>query len=414
MDNIKAEIISIGNEILSGWTLNTNAFWMSQKLHEIGLPVGWMTTIPDTAEEIENALLIAGKRANVILCTGGLGPTPDDITKKSVARFFNVELKLDEEVLKHVKKLFVGRNLNMPDININQALVPVGAEIIHNPLGTAPGLYLTQNNRLYFFMPGVPQEMKQMIAPTILDHIQGSFKLPLMTTHILRTTGIAESRLFEKLEPILLRYSDINPSFLPKITGVDIKLSVITLPKGQQNNILQFLADVREEIEKYIYTDSEMDMQEIIGQILRGKSLSLSVTESFTGGLISDWLTDIPGSSDYYLGSVLTYSNESKMRELGVAENTLSKFGAVSEETALEMVRGIQRLYKSDCAIATTGIAGPGGATDTKPVGLCYVSAMYKKKVFVKKFNFGGNRRVNKIRGAMAGLESLRRLLLNI
>jgi len=414
LGRVKAEIISIGNEILAGWTLNTNAHWIATKCNDIGLAVHWITTIADTEEEIKTALKSASLRADVILCTGGLGPTPDDITKKTIASYFETELVLDEKVLKHVLKIFEGRNMRMPEINRNQALVPKTARIIPNSRGTAPGLLFEEENKLYFFMPGVPGEMKQMIVSDILSTIKSYFSLPYFEAHLIRTTGISESRLFEKLESTLEQYDDISVSFLPKITGVDIKFRIDNNSAGLQKRAMQFLSALKKSVAKYIYAEEEIDLQEKIGNLLQINNLTLAIAESFTGGLISDWITDIPGSSDYFLGSVTCYSNESKVRELGVSENTIKNFGAVSEQVALEMTIGIQKLFGSDCAIASTGIAGPGGATESKPVGLSYLSCIYKDQKFVKKFNFGTNRRTNKERGTMAALESLRRLLLKI
>ena len=414
MGNIKAEIITIGNEILAGWTLNTNGHWIAQKCNDIGLTVQWMTTIADTDEEIRAALKNASSRANVILCTGGLGPTPDDITKKTIASYFETELVMDEDILNHVRKFFEGRNMKMPDINRYQALIPKIAKVVPNLMGTAPGLQIEREEQLFFFMPGVPREMMGMIESSILSRIRSYFQLPDFKTHLLRTTGIAESRLFEKLEKLLESYEDLSVSFLPKITGVDIKFRIDNKSTDMRERSQQFLSKIKVSISKYIYSEEDKDLKEIIGEHLKKNKLSVAVAESFTGGLISDWITDVPGSSDYFLGSIICYHNESKIRDIGVSEKTIKEFGAVSEQTALEMAAGIKKLFKTDCAIASTGIAGPGGATETKPVGLCFISAIYRHKTFVKEFNFGRNRRINKERGSMAALESLRRLLLNI
>jgi len=408
---IRAEIITIGNEILSGWTFNTNAHWLAIRLHSIGLPVSWMTTIADLADEIKEAMKTASGRADVILCTGGLGPTPDDITKKTVADFFGTRLVQDNKTLRHVLKLFESRRITMPEINRNQAMVPASARLMHNPLGTAPGLIFEKDQRLFFFMPGVPREMKKMVRDYVLPEISSVFKLPPMEIHILRTTGIPESRLFENLEEILKKYEDISVSFLPKLTGVDIKLKIATEPQPAHQRALDLLALIKKTIGKHIYSESETELAEVIGKVLIRKQLTLAVAESFTAGLISDWISDVPGCSTYFQGSVIAYSNESKVRELGVAPDTLKRFGAVSEQTAREMALGVQRLFKTDCAIASTGIAGPGGASAGKPVGLCYLAAVCQDKVLVKKFNFGGERRSNKERGAMAALEALRRLI---
>ena len=414
LESVKAEIITIGNEILAGWTLNTNAHWIAQQCNDIGLTVQWMTTIADTEEEIKAAINTASSRARVTLCTGGLGPTPDDITKKTIASYFESDLVLDEVVLNHVLKIFEGRNMRMPEINRNQALVPEIAQIIPNPVGTAPGLLIEKDDRLFFFMPGVPKEMKMMIESSILSLIKSKFQLPDFKTYLLRTTGIAESRLYERLESTLDMYKDIPVSFLPKITGVDIKFRIDKKSPDLLKRSEHFRDALKKNVNKYIYAEEDIELQERIGTLLRKNNLTLAVAESFTGGLISDWLTDVPGSSEYFLGSVISYSNESKVRDLGVSLATLKNFGAVSEQVVLEMVTGVQKLFRSDCAVASTGIAGPGGATDKKPVGLCFLSSVYKNKTFVKEFNFGPNRRINKERGAIAALESLRRLMLDI
>ena len=407
---MKAEIISIGNELLSGLTVNTNASWMAQKFKSIGLEVYWITTISDTAKEIENALKAASNRADVIAVTGGLGPTPDDITKATICKFFNTKFSLHEETLNYVKKIFEGRHLKMPDINIDQAMVPELATPLQNPLGTAPGLQFEIENKLYFFMPGVPHEMKKLVELYVLDKVAQKYNLPEIKSFLFRTTSIAESRLFEMLRPVLKKYPDIPIAFLPKFTGVDIRLTM----KNPDDTISDFADGIKDTIGKYIYTEKEEELAEIIGKILIEQNLTLSTAESFTGGLISDAITNIPGSSDYFIGGITTYSNESKIKNLNVLESTIQKFGAVSEETAREMVVGAKKLFNSDCAISSTGIAGPTGATETKPVGLCYLAAAYGDKTVVRKFNFGKDRRINKERGAAAGLELLRRLILGI
>jgi nicotinamide-nucleotide amidase len=407
---MKAEIISIGNELLSGLTINTNASWIAQNFKSVGLEVHWITTIPDTANEIERALKTASSRADIIVCTGGLGPTPDDITKNTICKFFNTKMILHGETLEYVKKIFEGRHLKMPDINIDQAMIPEKATPLQNTLGTAPGLQFEIKNKLYFFLPGVPCEMKNLVDLYVLKKIKEKYNLSEIKSFLFRTTSIAESRLFEKLQPVLKKYSDIPIAFLPKFTGVDVRL----IQKYQDDSISKFAAEIKNIISKYIYTENEEELAEVLGKILSKKNLNLSTAESFTGGLISDSITNISGSSDYFIAGITTYSNESKIKNLGVKESTIQKFGAVSEETAREMVIGVKKLFNTDCAISSTGIAGPTGATETKPVGLCYLAANYKDDIIVRKFNFGKNRRINKERGAVAGMELLRRLILGI
>jgi nicotinamide-nucleotide amidase len=259
-------------------------------------------------------------------------------------------------------------------------------------------------------MPGVPHEMKKLTELYIIDKIKQKYTLPEIKTFLFRTTSIAESRLFEMLQPVLKKYEDIPTAFLPKFTGVDIRVS----QTNPDNRITQYAKAINEIINKYIYSETEEDLPKVLSSILTDKNLTLSTAESFTGGLISDYITNIPGSSEFFIGGITTYCNESKIQNLGVKDTTLQKFGAVSEETAAEMVIGVQKLFNTDCAISSTGIAGPTGATETKPVGLCYLAAAYKNKSIVRKFNFGNDRRINKERGAFAGMELLRRLILGL
>ena len=412
MKKIRAEIIAIGNEILAGWTLNTNSHWISQRLNDIGVTVEWMTTIADTKSEIITALTLAGTRADIILCTGGLGPTPDDITKSTIAGYFGSNLVTDQNTLTHIKNLFAGRNLSMSPTNRKQAVVPDNADLIFNPIGTAPGLIFTKNEKLYFFMPGVPSEMRLMINTAILNKISLRYQLDQLETFILRTTGIPESRLYEKLSAVLEEGPDVPVSFLPKITGVDIKIRISRQPAETYQAVLDLCDEIRRMAGKYIYTETEQDMAQVLGDLLVTNQLTLAVAESFTGGMIASQITDIPGSSAYFQGAIVCYSNESKIKDLGVSRQTIHDHGAVSEETVGEMLEGVRKMFNTDCAIATSGTAGPGGGTSAKPVGLAYVGALCRNKVMIKKFNFGKGRLVNKERGTMAGLESLRRLLI--
>ncbi len=414
MKEYYAEIITIGNEVLAGQTINTNATFISQKFMDNGLQVYWVTTIRDTHEEIIFALKTASRRADVIIVTGGLGPTPDDITKKSLCEYFNTELIRNKTVLKDVEKFVENRGFRLTDLNRDQALVPKSAEILRNPIGTAPGLQLKKDNKLYFFLPGVPREMKYLLTEHVIKILNASFKLPKVHIKMLRTTSIPEAKLYEKLQGVINKYPHIELGFYPRYFGVDIRFRLQTENPRLITEFDAYYDDVKGVIDKYVYSSRPIELEEKLGELLKERHFSLSVAESFTGGLMSDMITNVPGCSDYYLGGVVTYSNESKMHLLNVSQITLKKYGAVSEKTALEMVTGVQNLYHSVCAIATTGIAGPGGGTEEKPLGLCYIAARLKDQEMVKKFNFGTERRINKLRGAVAGMEMLRRMILNI
>jgi len=411
---IKAELISIGNELLSGITVNTNASWLGRKLAESGIEVNWVTTVTDTPSEIESALQISLERADVIISTGGLGPTPDDLTRQAIGRFFNTNLILHEGTLEKIKKIFEGRNLIMPEINQVQAMVPEAANLIPNPTGTAPGLELVKDGKIFYFLPGVPLEMKLMVEQVILEKLKTRFTLQTIPGHLFRTTGLPESKVYEKIADILNRYPEFQVAFLPKSSGIDIRLKNFNFTSEAERKFGDCLHEIKSSLDKYIYTEVEATLPEIIGRILTEKKMTLSIAESFTGGLVSDWITNVPGSSLYFLGSVITYSNFSKIKQLKVSVRTLESVGAVSEQCAQEMVVGAQKLFRTTCAIATTGIAGPTGATDSKPVGLCYLAALSGEEVRVRQFNFGKDRRTNKERGTAAALELLRRMLLRI
>jgi nicotinamide-nucleotide amidase len=408
MNNV--ELISIGNELLAGHTINSNAAWLAQKLLEIGARVQWITTISDTPAEIVSALTLASQRADVIISTGGLGPTPDDLTKETIAGYFNSTLILNKEILKQVEQLFARRNIPMPEVNRGQAMIPENAELIKNPVGTAPALIFHQNKKLYAFLPGVPREMKSLTDPYLLDCIKQSISLPEVKSILFRTTGIAESKLYEEIQPFIDHYPEIEISYLPKYSGVDVRLKT----DHAYERLIHLQQEIRNQLKQRIFSESDDNLEKVIGDLLREKNLTLSIAESFTGGLISDKITDVPGSSTYFMGSVVTYSNRSKMEQLGVSQETLALYGAVSEQTVREMSAGVLALFKTNCAIATTGIAGPGGGSTEKPVGLCYLAASCEQKTIVNQYTFGQDRNINKQRGCAAALELLRQLLLQV
>jgi competence/damage-inducible protein CinA-like protein len=414
MKEISAELISIGNEVLAGYTVNTNATFISQQLKNIGIAVKWVTTIADEADEIFNALEKANTRADIVVTTGGLGPTPDDITKATICKYFNTELYENPAALENLAQFISerGRSEKFLELNRGQALTPKSAQIIKNTIGTAPGLILQKNSSWFSFMPGVPREMKAMITGYFLPFLKTKYNLPKIKTEIMRTTGIPESRLYEILKDVIKAYPQFPFAFLPKQIGVDLRFRLTVIKSTDEKSWREFMDKIYAKAQKYIFTKDEREMEQVMVEILSEKNLSLAIVESFSGGLLQDWITDVPGSSLVFKGGMVTYSNESKTKFIDVKDATVNQYGAVSEATALEMVRGIQGKFKSDCAISTTGIAGPGGGSTEKPVGLCYIAVRYKGNEFVKEFNFGTERRINKMRGAMAGLEMLRRLII--
>lgn len=409
-----AEIISIGNELLSGKTVNTNATFISQKLYEIGISTRWVQTVGDDAESIRQGLDIALKRADIILITGGLGPTHDDITKKVVADYFGSRLVENKDVLRSVEQKFARRGIPMPEINRNQALVPEGARLMENRVGTAPGMIFSRGKQLVFVMPGVPQEMKAMVEESVIPLLQKKCPSCRLQVNLFRTTGIPESAIFERLAGGLKKFASYEIAFLPQYTGVDIRV----IRKGDDIRDETKFREFRELLEKnigeYIYTTDTRGLEEVVGALLNERGWSIAVAESLTGGLVQDKITNVPGSSHYFMGGVVAYSNEAKMKFLQVQEDSLRKYGAVSDVVAREMAAGVRAAFGTDLAVSTTGIAGPTGATPTKPVGLMYVGFASGDKIVARKFQFGNNRIINKQRSAQAALDMVRRGILGL
>lgn len=407
-----AIIISIGNELLNGQTLNSNASYISGQLHTIGIPVKRIITIGDLADEIKQSLGEALTQSDIVILTGGLGPTHDDITRTVLTEYFDDELVFNEKLYRKMKTKFKKRGLEMPPVNRNQAMIPGKARLIENPIGTAEGLMFEDEGKYVFSLPGIPREMKEMVKQSIIPFLKERSNSDPIQVHFYRTSGIAESKIYEMCQDLFKSYDSLEIAFLPRFTGVDVRISVIgpmTQPEFEN-----FEEKLYQKIGKYIYVKGHKEIEEVIGDTLRKKGLTLAIAESCTGGLIQDRITNVPGSSDYFLGGITAYSNQSKQILLKVRESTLAQHGAVSEAVAKEMADGARALFNADIAVSTTGIAGPGGATESKPVGLVYTGLATHEKTIVKKFVFGEERRINKERSAQAALELLRRYLLNI
>lgn len=410
---MQAVQISIGNELLNGKTVNSNASFISGRLYDIGIVTEQVLTIHDEAEKITESLSQALAKGDIVIITGGLGPTHDDITKKVIADYFDSELVFDEAIMKKVEERFRSRGLVMPEVNRDQALMPDKARKIDNPVGTAAGIHFEDAGKHIFVLPGVPREMKAMLDGSIIPFLQEIARIGKIDVHLYRTTGITESKLYEKCRDLFAGYRDYEIAFLPKFTGVDIRIAV-TEQAEKAAGFREFESAFYKIAGKYIYTKGAKELEAAVGDILREKKMTFAVAESCTGGLIGHKITNVAGSSAYHLGGVLTYSNESKMKFLGVREASLMQHGAVSAEVAREMADGARRNLGADVALATTGIAGPGGGTPEKPVGLLYVGLATPEKAVARKFQLGGSRIINKEQGAQFALELLRRELLGI
>ena len=400
-------LITIGNELLSGFTTDTNSALIGQSVLEVGAEITWHVTIGDQYNHITAALDQVPEDIKVVLVTGGLGPTHDDITQKTLFKYFDVQPVFDEDYWNILNARMVKRARVMPEINKNQAIRPNKGSVIPNNSGSARGLHLNNDRMDVFAMPGVHREMKDMMSNTIIPWILDKTKSKIYV-RTLRTTGAMESVLAEKLVDVTDNTRPVTVAFLPQFTGVDIRL---TCPK--KNPLIEIEEKIRDRVDKYIYATGIVNLEETVGDMLVKCGYTISTAESCTGGLLGHRFTNVPGSSTYYLGGVVSYSDDMKMKTLGVQENTLQEFGAVSKQTATEMAQGVRDLFGSDLAIAVTGIAGPGGGTAEKPVGLVYITLVHNDTVWAKEFKFFTDRKLNKQLSSQVALNMVRIHLLN-
>lgn len=404
---MKIGLVTIGAELLNGARTNTNAAWIGQNVISVGGVIDWHMTVNDEKNTIESALDEVPTSIDVVLCTGGLGPTHDDITSSVLYDYFGAKPEFDEQYWQLLTKKFAARDQVIPDINRNQAMKPDIGEVIPNPIGSARGLHLSNKSYHLFAMPGVPAEMKSMMTDTILPWIESRSKSKIHVT-VMRTTGIMESVLYEKVQGVLDDYPQINVAFLPRFTGVDIRLT--TSDKNTLNRLVDQISPV---IQKYHFGGEGVELEDVVGKLLIKNRKTIATAESCTGGLIGDRLTNISGSSLYYKGGIVAYSNSVKEKTIGVKKETLDSAGSVSEETALEMARGIRNKLNADIGLSTTGIAGPKGGTKEKPVGLVYIAISYDRGEKVYRFVFTPYRKTNKLMTSQAALNITRIHILN-
>lgn len=402
---MKIGLITIGNELLSGLRTDTNAARIGQEVQRIGSQVVWHTTVGDSRAAILQALAQVPAEVQALILTGGLGPTHDDVTQAALYEFAGAVPVFDTDYWEELKERFSRRKLKLPEINRNQALRPDVGEVIPNPIGSARGLHFTTPELSLFALPGVPAEMQAMLDSTILPWLGGRTETKWYVKTI-RTTGIMESALTGKLD--LREHSQVEVAFLPRMIGVDIRLT-----SSDQERLEALSADIHQRAGKYIYGYDTTELEAAVAATLTERNLTVATAESCTGGLVGDRFTDVPGSSAFMLGGVVAYSNAAKVSLLGVRKETLQQYGAVSEETAWEMAQGVRALMKADLGLSLTGIAGPGGGTEQKPVGLVYVGLAHSEGVRVKEFRFGPRRRDNKLLSSQVALNMIRLHLLN-
>ncbi len=415
---MNSKILTVGDEILIGQIVNTNAAFLGDVLFSIGLPVEKSVTIGDDEKMLLDEFRDSIDNYNLTIITGGLGPTHDDITKPVLLKFFNDELILDDKVLKHVTEIFSTRGVPMPATNVGQAMVPSKSKVIWNENGTAPGIWMERDNKVLIALPGVPYEMKAMINDIVVPMLKEKFMKNLdyvLKQKTLLTTGIGESVLNEMMGDVHSIIKNDKLAFLPSIEGVRLRINVKAESEEKaEERISEIENQIREKIGEHIFGMGDEILEEITGKMLTEKNLSISTAESCTGGMLSSRITDVSGSSSYFAGGVVAYSNEFKIKFLDVKEETLREFGAVSEETAKQMAEGVRKHFNTDIGISTTGIAGPGGGTDKKPVGLVYIGYSDKNTTFASKFLFGNFRERNKKRAVQMALDILRKALLKL
>jgi nicotinamide-nucleotide amidase len=413
MKKILAELLTIGDEILYGQIVDTNSQWMSVELDKIGIKVIRKTSVGDQEDEILTALAEAEKRADIILLTGGLGPTSDDLTKPCLTKYFNCGLVLNEEALAEVTEFFKSRGRELTEINRQQAMLPTACEKITNGIGTAPGMWFTKNGKIFMSMPGVPHEMKLMMTDFVIPKLKSTFQTPVIYHKVVRTIGVGESVLAEKIvdwEKSLPRH--IGLAYLPGLGEVKLRITGFGDSYQKLESEINALSTTLEErIGQFIFGYGEEPIESVIGKTLLERKLTLSVAESCTGGYVSHLITSIPGSSGYFLGGIVPYDYQIKMRQLGVKPETLEKYGAVSEPTIIEMANIVRAKFNTDIGVATSGIAGPGGATPDKPVGTVWIAYSDKHQTVTRKLQLSKDRMIN-IRMASIAVLNLIRLSL--
>lgn len=408
-----AEIITIGDEILIGQIVDTNSAWMAKALNNIGVKVKQITSVSDDAAHIKEALAEAEKRAQIILITGGLGPTKDDITKHTLASYFHMEMRSDPEVLKNVEAIFRRSNRPMIASNISQADVPDGCTVIQNKNGTAPCMWFDHNERIVISMPGVPFEMMYLMEEEILPRLKQKFALPFIYHKTVVTAGLGESFLAEKIADIEDSLpAEIRLAYLPKLGQVRLRLSTSGTDQEQlKAEVERYARQIIGRLSPYIVAEEDLGLEEVILMDMKRRGLTLSTAESCTGGYIAHLITRHAGCSAVFMGGAVVYSYELKESVLGVKEDTLAIQGAVSEQTVIEMAEGAIAHFGTDYSIAVSGIAGPDGGTDDKPVGTVWIAVAGKKRTVAKLFNFGNKRLQNIERSATAALALLLNLL---
>ena len=412
---MKVELIAIGDELLIGQTINTNAGWIGAQMAGLGASVEYCTVIRDERLSMLNAFHIAMNRVDVVLVTGGLGPTKDDITKEVLCEFFGSHLVQNDAVLEHIKSLFGERNLTVLDVNIQQAMVPKISEVLHNAHGTAPGMWIEKDGKVLVSMPGVPYEMKYIVEKHVIGRLSGMFALNSLYFRTIQTQGIGETILAQRIEDLetQMRSEGINLAYLPSPGAVRLRLSS-EVDDRKTESIDAYIEQIKGRLPQYVFGEGDVSLQEVVGKLLLEKRKTVCTVESCTGGAIASSIVSVAGSSTYFEGSIVSYSNRIKADLVHVSEKTLEQYGAVSKQVVEEMALNGRKVLGTDYSVAVSGIAGPDGGTEEKPVGTVWIGVAGFERVLSKKFMFGNNRERNIRRSVLTALNLLRCELLEI
>lgn len=393
---MRAEIITIGDEILIGQTVDTNSAWMGQLLSTNGISIFRSTSISDTKDEIIAAVDAAMQRSELVLMTGGLGPTKDDITKHTLCEYFNTSLKINPEALERIEEFFAQRNRPMLEVNVQQAAMPEACTVLPNKQGTASGMWFEKYNSILVSMPGVPYEMKGLMTNEVLPRLQERLNISAIYHRTLMTQGIGESFLAEQIEDWedKVRAEGYGLAYLPSLSTVKLRL---TSPRGEEDaaRIEELFKELEDRLPVHVFGRDDVLLEEAVGNLLKKKTLTVGAIESCTGGALSAKFVSIAGSSAYYLGSLVTYTDELKQKMVGVRKETLAEHGAVSEQTVIEMAEGGRKVLATDYTIAISGIAGPDGGTEEKPVGTVWMAIASEHSTETKCLHLGTNRSRN-------------------
>lgn len=405
---MRAEIITVGTEILLGDIVNTNSQFLAKELASLGMDVYYQSTVGDNEKRLYECFEESLRRSDIVITTGGLGPTNDDITKEVAARYFNQDLILHKPSWEKIQYYFKKINVEITQNNKKQALFPKECTILENNNGTAPGAIFNKDSKYIILLPGPPKEMVPMFNDYVKPYIEKLTDTTLVSK-TLRLIGIGESSLEDKIVDIIKNQT--NPTIAPYAKDGEVTLRITAKVKNKKEAeplIKDIEEKIHERVGKYIYGYDNTSLEEVVAKLLVEKNLTIAISESCTGGMVSSSLISYPGISSVFMEGCVTYSNEAKVNRLGVKKETLNKYGAVSEQTAIEMAKGIAKNFNTDIGISTTGVAGPGGGTDEKPVGLVYIGIYIKGKTIVKKFNFIGDRQYIRLKATKCLLNELR------